>query len=306
MKSSIPNIAHFVWGNPSGIPLSRALSVISFAYHNPVFQIKIHLFDSTFSKTDANFRGGEHSGVRFEKDYSLNIASLKNVQFINHQCKDFQLDPGYPPAFMSDRLRFHVLHQDGGYYFDTDVIFFASLESSYLFSPLHSHINCLVSASHLFPGSHLSHRIGFLASAQGCSLMERIFKITYTNFDLSEYQSCGAPCVQMALGGFMQKGSRALNSSAFPEVYVHNVLDSLYYRYTCGSMSSVLTSEVFHTLIQPNPWFNGIHWYGGAFADEVDNMSIDDLNDVYSRRIEKRLVEHILAYAVKKAACLII
>ena len=302
MTHSIPKIAHFVWGNPSGIPLSRLLSIITFAHHNPLFQIKVHLFDSTFSKADAGFRGGELSGVHFETDYSHILQKLANIKLVNHRCRDYQLDPGYPPAFMSDRIRYHILHLEGGFYFDTDVVFFAPLENSYLFSPLHSHINCIVSASHLFHGRHLAHRIGFLASAKGCRLMERIFQITFTNFDLSEYQSCGAASVQMALGGTIQKGSRLLNSEAFPEVYVHNVLDSLYYRYNCASMSAVLTPEVFDMLTRPNPWFNGVHWYGGAFAGQIDTTSIDDLNNEYSRPSEKKFVEHVLAYAVNKAS----
>ena len=305
MTYNIPKIAHFVWGNPSGFPLSRVLSVATFAYHNPTFQIKIHLFDSSFSKNEAGFRGGEQSGISFKQDYSNKLGNLNNISIVNHRCSDYGLDPKQPPAFMSDRLRYYILHNEGGYYFDTDIIFFAPLEDSYLFSQLHFHVNFILSSSGIFHGEHRAFRIGFMGSAKKCNLMKRIYELSYINFDPTEYQSCGAPCVQMAIGGALRKGSSSLNSEIFPEVYIHNVLDSFYYRFSSESMSKVISPKIFISLTKPNPWFNGIHWYGGLYAKKIDTMSLDALCEGLNSNEERKFVEHILDYAIYKTQALL-
>ena len=261
----IPKIAHFIWSNKNGLPFSRMLSITTFAHLNPDFKIFYHTFEND-SSSSSGLRGGESVCQTDHSDFISSLNVYSNIEIINHT--DLHgTDVSHPPTFLSDLLRYKLLGDIGGYYFDTDILFYIPMSESYLFSGLYTDITCIISHSKAF-GSTGAHRIGVLGSKPNSRVFRNAYDVARWSIDPSEYQSAGSESLQHVLGG--SSLYRKFDAS-YPDEVLHNLLDSFAYRYSFESMSENLPLNILNWVMQSiNPWFASVHWYGGVLSDSID------------------------------------
>jgi hypothetical protein len=285
----IPKIAHFIWSNKNGLPYSRLLSIATFAYLNPDFKVFYHTFENTGGDVGFGLRGGETVCQTEHLDHTKELSSLHNVEIINHADLHGTM-PNQAPTFLSDILRYHLLGSIGGYYFDTDILFYKSMRESYLYSGLYSDITAIISHTKTYSPSG-AHRIGVLASKENSRLFKNAYEVARWSLDSREYQSAGSESLQAVLGG-----ARYLRNfdTSYPDEVIHNLLDSFAYKYSFESMTSNLSKSTLSYLDSCfNPWLICVHWYGGALSEKIDSgLKINEpIND------KQKFIDHLFLRA---------
>lgn len=109
----IPKIAHFVWSEGTPLNYMRYLTYRSFKYLNPDWKIMFHLVKGC----ENNFKFADGEKLEFQtkdnlRDYLANVG-----EFTYHEVD------GIAPNYASDLIRWKVLYEHGGYYFDLDQLF---------------------------------------------------------------------------------------------------------------------------------------------------------------------------------------
>lgn len=284
----IPKIAHFVWGNKNGLPLSRFISIGSFCALNPDFKIYLHSFPNSWDANRFALRGGETVCREDFIDYTDWLKSFYNLDIVYHDnLHGTSID--HPPSFLSDILRYQILKDYGGFYFDTDILFIRPMSSSYIYNGMHDHTTVIISHSKFF-GKFGAHRIGLLASANGSRLFDDAFRLAKWSIDLNEYQSAGSEVLQSLLGGVCEY--RNFDHS-YPDEIIHNLLDSFVYRYSFEAMSVPISDHQFNYILNSfNQWQVGIHWYGGALSEKIDSMNDREFSLNSNSRFLDRLFSH--------------
>ena len=139
LLAMIPKTLHFIWGSNDidSMPLSRLLAVFSFIHHNPRFRVKLHLIKCRNEHNSA-FRGNEYTNqghsIVSNSNLFARLSNLQEVEIIYYEASDLGFYSHVHPAHASDRLRYLLLSTEGGYYADTDIIFFNSIENAYFSS----------------------------------------------------------------------------------------------------------------------------------------------------------------------------
>ncbi len=268
----IPTIAHFIWGNKNGVPYSRYLSVATFSHLNPEFKIFFHTFENTGGIPGFGLRGGETVCETTHSDHADRLANIPNLEIVVHT--DLHgTTPDQAPTFLSDLLRYYLLGSIGGYYFDTDILFYKPMRESYLFSGMYTDITAVISHSRCFSGSG-AYRIGVLASREKSRLFMDTYDVARWAMDPREYQSAGSEALQSVLGGASHL--RKFDGT-YPDEIIHNLLDSFAYRYNFESMKAVLPISSLEYLRSCfSAWIVCVHWYGGALSETLDrDMQVD-------------------------------
>jgi hypothetical protein len=270
----IPKIAHFIWSNPDGLPFSRFLSIATFAALNPDFDINFHTFETLYTKS--KFQGGENSLAKVALDYTPNLKLIPGLRIIKHDQTSHGLSLTTAPSSVTDCLRFYILASQGGFYFDTDIIFLSPLKHAYFASRMYSHISLIIHKTHLTTPS--AYRIGLLASSGDSALMKKSYDLSILNYDPLEYQSCGSHCMNMVFGPVDNIGTHSFFHSDSVGEYPHNLLGSYCYKYALRSMEANFSFPEAKCLLTPSPIFGAIHWYGGGARAIPDNLSELDFN----------------------------
>lgn len=263
----IPKIAHFIWGNQNGLPYSRFLSIATFARLNPEFKVFYHTFDNSGGIKGFGLRGQETVCQTFHTDNTNRLALLQNIEVVKHNYLH-GTNLNHAPTFMSDLLRYYLLGSEGGYYFDTDILFFKSIRDSYLCSGMYTDITAIINHTKNFSPTG-AYRIGVLASQARSRLFKDAYTVARWSLDPEEYQSAGSETLQSVLGG--ARVHRRFDST-YPDEIIHNLLDSFAYKYNHESMKAILSNETYAYLYSMfSPWLISVHWYGGSLSDEIDS-----------------------------------
>lgn len=259
----IPQFAHFIWSHTSGLPLTRFLSIAGFALLNPHIQVFAHTFQS--SQIPVKFHGGEdHAIVTGQgRCYWNDVKELSNVNIVYHDIEDYNISSSLAPSTLSDILRWKVLVESGGWYFDTDILFFVPFVKSYFNSRLYTNYDCFVNGSKKYIPPLDAIRIGFLGCAPNCRLFYDVMDVVMKENHDAEYQSAGA----MPLSRLLGIGPYRSWCDRYPDLFIHNVQNRFLYCYETSTINRMLYRPV-----ESLGWGGyqlGFHWYGGAYAREV-------------------------------------
>lgn len=254
----IPKIAHCFWYAPDGLPYLRYISIASFALLNPDYLVKIYSLEKPL-KVGKTFDTHEQCVIHITRDYFPDLIALKNIQLINLD-KSFLEEVNLTidtAVHWSDILRIKLLSTEGGFWFDSDIIFTRSLANSYLGYDEFNNIDTII--SHTSLGSvcaYLSHRIGFLASSPKNTFYQKLWEELLKSCDYSgNYQEYGAVLYNRLYP------TTDIITKKNPSLSIHSLPNcALYTLHLTELLSNRLPIDIFIG----SPFVLGCHWYGGG------------------------------------------
>lgn len=234
----IPKIAHFYWGAPT-LPFLRYMTLHSFRKFNPDWEIRLHVPDNVSTHIAWDSHEQEYSLEKNNwKDYWDDAKKL-NIQIINSN-RLFGIDESLPEVAKSDRLRWYLLHKDGGLWSDMDILYF---------KPIPEHL--------LYYDAVLSYQneyysIGFLMSTINSQMFQLVAKEAKKIKRQSNYQTYGSLLLKR-LFPYARGIDKRFN------IRTYNIPPDLVYPYKWNEVERIFSDEpcrVTDTTI-------GIHWFAG-------------------------------------------
>jgi hypothetical protein len=272
----IPRIGHFFWnGNLSYLAY---ISILSFLKIHTNWQVYLHLLNNDNNKvqTWSNFeqKGNAVTNARYLskliyefsnlKIINVNYDLLSNIGIINPNKIN--------EVVLSDSYRYFILYNYGGFWVDSDIIFFKSLET----------LNKIdlenISKNKLYPDTILNKynlskyddyyfAIGLLGSNKGNKLWEKMFiesKNILNSQDIKGYQKVGNELVKKV----WEKNK--FNISAF------NLPKEEIYKLDHDRIHDIFFKDCYEEIKDKI----GIHFYNGSLASKsYNNKTISGIKD---------------------------
>ena len=239
----IPKVAYMFWHGREFTYL-HYLTVDSFLFHNP--DMELILYTVPASAPHSWITKEQSPRIASDIDY---FARLQNIKIVEIEDPDLVR---YPPNIICDMLRWQKLHEHGGYWIDTDILFL---------KPLHT----ILDALHLngdreeveFVGSIYKQKkqwstyfpIGIIGGAPGNKVCEEA--MTRVCYDPKVYNGCGPDLLRKILRSFDHAMSYFADIGFFDP--------SLLYPYQCYELDRLfgMNNGVSSNTV-------GIHWFFGS------------------------------------------
>jgi len=240
----IPKIAHFYFGGREWSFL-RYLSVYSFVKLNPKYKTIVHVpMYPYFGKPTWNTQ--EHS-IEFKgKNYDEEVFKLP-IELNRVNFKELGIPENIPESFKADYIRLYLLGENGGWFFDTDILFLKPM--SKLKVPKGTRIVMCKNENNRY-----------LIGMQGACKQNDFF---YILFQLAK-QGKRDP------SGYQSIGSAFLKGIDFETRGAYNFPKELLYEYDDTRIAEIFDCNKNYPL---GDHAIGIHWYGGhPIAGEWENV----------------------------------
>jgi hypothetical protein len=118
--SKIPKIAHFYYGNTC-LPFLRYMAMYSFAKYNPDWTIRFYK-PKNLSTIEIDYVQKFTDTI----DYSKELLKINNLEVLELELDYFPYNK-ISESHRSDYLRYEILSTIGGFYSDTDILYFKSM-----------------------------------------------------------------------------------------------------------------------------------------------------------------------------------
>jgi len=269
----IPRVMNFFWSGPR-LSWMRYLTLRSFRYYNPDFRIVLHTAEATGGKkwvSSETLDSQSYEGP----DYMDQVDALDVTRKTYDTIHLGRLAKGLAPSHLCDICQWQLLHHDGGFYADMDILFAAPIPYDDVKN--RDVVYCLSE--------------GFIAIGLfGASPQNRFFKAVLEtakqNYKPTAYQSTGAEAIYR-LGGIWprwgqvdQPGIKALQTLKlrFQKEKFLRLPDSTVYPWTYRQ-----TEQIFNETHLLPPGCIGIHWFGGnTISQQWNNLLTVDNQMSYS------------------------
>ena len=318
LKKIIPKRIFFYWGG-SNLSWMRYMTIFSFKKMNPDWEVILYI--SNNNKKDKGWKSHENQDYYqykgynyFEKLKELSIK-IEKVEFPIELRSKFK---NMSPIHEGDLFRYYQLFLNGGFYCDTDVLFFRPIDDFY---------NNIVSNGydtiiHEYRSNiSTTLTIGFLGASINNEYYKNLFEFGINNIINIEkdYQSMGVGLIYKMFYN-ENKYPPIYNKiiSKYPNLNVYNIPTSLIYNFDftkikyCFNNSNGINKFPFDSI--------GYHWYGGgvesqeyngklteknynnykttfsAIANDVINMKVDDNNHVIEEKKKLKVSIVITSY----------
>jgi len=252
--TSIPRIAHFYWQGKWPMPWARQLSIHSFQRHNPGWDVMLHSPD-------------------FNEEFIDSDGLLQRP--VPEKYSDHQ-------AIQSDLARYRILHEWGGVYFDTDIVFTAPLDPlvkemersgcdvGLVYDAPDRFVRVLDGKDDALSADGSFSNVGILASVPEVHFWDALFDYAVNGTDHISPQSAGTG----ALNAMLKWDWKELKRQ-FPDTRFYNIPQEV--------ICPVSPYDLLKLHGPPNgdllkPKSVGLHWYGGDKTwtrIEVDDWTPD-------------------------------
>lgn len=260
-------VAMFYW---SGEKLSflRYLTFLSFRKYHPDW--KIIMYTSKKNLFDKNL--WEHESIYqdfffyHKEDYRSKLLDL-NIE-IRDWNPDFIDIQQLSESHKADICRWQMLSENGGIFFDTDILFIKNINSFY---DSLSEINlCIPFFRETFP-------IGVIYSSPNNVLIAKTLRKALKNFKINSYGSAGAGAFLKCLIGsetITNKDPLKTISKRYPNMKLSIMKKEIFYPYDYRKLKK-LYNKTNSTI--PDECL-GIHWYGGNKRSQKFNSYLTSEN----------------------------
>ena len=174
---SIPKIIYLYW-DYSKLSFLNYLSIYTVIKYNPEYQIILcrPMYQYNGENTWAsNEQAKKYNGIDYiDKLLELNIKQ----EYIDF--KKYGFDNNIPETFKSDIIRLHKLYETGGYWVDSDIIFFKSINSLLINTDIKFAI---------IKSSHIAQY--FIGSTKSNNFLEYVINNLKKYYNPKDYQSIG-------------------------------------------------------------------------------------------------------------------
>ena len=116
----IPKVAHFIWNEGTPLSYLRYLTIQTFRLHHPDWKVMFHLVSGC--NQVKGWKGKESLEFIENKKVRDYIKELPPAEIVSHTVDNLL------PNHASDLIRWEVLYQYGGFYFDLDQLILASFD----------------------------------------------------------------------------------------------------------------------------------------------------------------------------------
>lgn len=274
---------NFCWCAPK-MSWLRHLSPVSFKLFNPQWDVIVHSIEYT-PKTLSWEDPLQQDFVIYDGPDYLNILTKYGIKVVHHAIPDGWKE--FSPVHLTDIFRWEILYKDGGFYSDTDIIYFRPI-SVFISDQELGSINAVVCFN---DRGHCL--IGFLGSSVGNPYYENIYNSAHSSFDIKSYQSVGAECILKILDPNKTCNLKHIlgvlesNFGAFKNVEMHVV-----YPFTYEDIESLYNEKFDENRIAKSI---GIHWFGGIPLSSRFNIRINQTNIHKQQNILSNIIaRHII------------
>jgi glycosyltransferase involved in cell wall biosynthesis len=266
----IPKIANFYWGSKT-MSYMRYMTIKSFKQMNPDWSVHLYVPDtvnsgktwlSTHSLDNEDFSGKDYY-EKLKNEIALKIIKVNFSKTTVHSSSE---------VHRSDYIRWSILHNTGGFWFDMDILFLKPLIEFNFNKPENKNLDCLVSFderhTNFFSTKQMS--IGVLMSnGDKNSFYGTILNGAKQQNNQFDYQSIGTNLIQ-------KLGITSENyAEKFSDLNFHNLSNECFYLKDYLHLEDIFEKNTFQELLE-NKNVIGIHWYGGAEITKKYNNLIND------------------------------
>ena len=243
--NQIPKVLHVYWGNDK-LPLMRYITVKSFSDLNPDWTIKFWVPRVKSERLEKPWDGPNHKAYG-DKSATNCIDLLDDIPNLEICVFDFESPfDDASDVYRSDFLRLDVLHSEGGFWADMDIVFIKPMEGL-SFNGHNSLIQSIV--CHSNDDGFGGHSIGFLGASAGSMLFEELRDRSKMLYKSHEYQAIGRLMfAKFCPQRLIERDGRIFNFDR-RIVYPFNFKDI---RETINNTSLEIPENTI-----------GIHWYAG-------------------------------------------
>lgn len=265
----IPKRMYFFW---SGTALSwmRYMTLYSFRKFNPEWEIILCLSNNTTS--EKNWFGPEvqdffnYSGANYLDKISELSVQIEPVDFPDNFKADI-----ISPIHESDLYRYYKLYNNGGFYSDTDILYFRPIDDFYN-SLRENNINTVIHHCHAYA------TIGFLGAEVGNIFYKDLFNLATSLNKISAYQDFGVELIYKFCD--LSKNNTSINeiSNILKERYknlnICSIPDYLVYQYDWNNISNAFGKA--YGINTFNAKAIGYHWYAGSSIAQKYNKLLTE------------------------------
>jgi len=263
----------------SGTKLSwmRYMTMYSFRKMNPTWEIVFYHSNVSKDYTSDLFVNNPQDfiGANSGKDYlsllpALNIDIREPAWPEKYKNQVAKLDP----VNEADLYRLYQLSIDGGFYCDTDVLFFRSMDD------LYSKVSGFDVLYHEYPANDDTGQwwmtVGFLACTPGSRFFLDLFELGITDLRTDNYQSNGVLLFYRLLKNknFTRIGDKL--KTLYPEIKFYNMPTDIIYYYDWLQIEKCWNNK-FGIESFPRESI-GYHWFGGHKASQKFNVLLNEEN----------------------------
>lgn len=276
INNKIPKRMFFYWG---GTKLSwmRYMSIYSFIKFNPDWEIILYVSEPISHEISKRKREKDQDYINYNgddylcrlTDSTIKIQKAEFPESIEHKLKSSS------PIHRSDLFRYYVLYNKGGFYCDTDVIFFRSMDNFYN-KIISNNYDTIIHEYHTKEYGWMS-TIGFLGSVANNQFFKDLFDLGLNYYNENSYQSIGSMLIYRLFNenklhnGEKLEGKYYLN---YPNLKVYNIPTSLIYQFDYTQINNCFKNSYNSTHFDAEAI--GYHWYGGHPTSQQYNNILND------------------------------
>ena len=267
--SLIPKIAYFYWSNDV-LPWIRMMSIVSFHVLNPEWQVILYT-----SKTKYKGRNTWNTG---EQSYNLQAADyfeyMKKeypaIKVMTFDFNDIGIKSDITEIHKADFLRFYLLSTSGGVWFDSDIMFFKSMNEFNKNKPEYSNKGLWLCFNHVY------HSCGFLMSSKNNQFFKEKFELSKKRFNINNYQGVFIDVLD-------------LKEDRLKQYNYENIDMNIVYPINSFNIDLIFNSE--NSRLFSNNTI-GLHWYGGHKLAEKYTNEINENNYNFNNTLCKSIQKY--------------
>jgi glycosyltransferase involved in cell wall biosynthesis len=281
LTRNIPKKIFFCWGGEI-LSWMRYMTLYSFKKMNPDWEVTLYIFANNIKNKGwkshenqdyYNYTGNNYFNLL--KNLNINIQPAKFPEKIQEKIKNLS------PVHKSDIFRHYKLYEQGGFYCDTDVLFFRPIDDFY---------NEIIKGGydtiiHEYQSTDRTLTIGFLGASINNEYYKNLFEFgvnEYINKDKNvkiedNYQSLGVKMIYRMFTGHSY-ASEIYNDivSKYPYLKFYNLSTSLIYKFDWTKIEYCFTNSLNIDKFDKDSI--GYHWYGGGIESQYYNNILNEKN----------------------------
>jgi len=285
----IPKIAHCYWGNNT-TPFLIYASITSFAQQNPDWTLNVYFPNKEITSINNPWKSQEHNYTIAAPDYFDCFYNSYYSNIVLHEMtKDkfahFGISANMHEVHKSDILRWKLLCDSGGFWIDSDILFFKPMKQMCINNSDASVLPCI--SIGLFKNVKF-HTIGFMGSeGNGNKYFYFIWKKCLDSLNNKKYQSFGADL----LNKFFPTPESI--EKQFNLKTLNIPFDILYSYYPFKYIPEMFKENGINRITQNSI---GIHWYAGheSAANYINNITHKNFHHYKNSPVGKILNEIML------------
>jgi len=281
----IPRVMYFYWGNRI-LPFLMYLTIFSFVMMNPAWKVKF--FIPRNLTTNKTWKSGEHKYEINCDDYMNELMRL-NIEIYEFDSKILGIKNDCPEVIKSDIFRWYLLSTFGGFWSDSDVLYFKSMNELFFNTEKNMFVDTIPALSTVNEENH--HTIGFMGSSIKNSYFKYISNKAMSKINnINNYQGFGADILNDEFS------SLSSIKNKFPELVVENLPDDVLYPYArLIYRDAEFFKDNCRDLITKNTI--GIHWYAGS---PHAARFVNGLNHRTCKNFDKTIIGKIVGMILNK------